>query len=152
MRPLQGLDACVEAQLPLASRLAAADALRATLWRTSIVFVFAAGLAGYLASRWVTGPARRLLAAVAGASRGETDPAIVASGPAEMQALGAAMHSLSSDVSRRLNNAETARREAEAASAAKDQFVAMLSQELRTLVTTVNEWIHDVPGTRASGS
>jgi hypothetical protein len=151
MRPVPGLDACVEARLPLAPELAAADALRASLWRIGIIFAAVAAFAGYLASRWVAVPARRLLAAVAGVSRGEADPAIVPSGPSELQALGAAMHSLSSDVSRHLSSADTARREAEAASAAKDHFVAMLSQELRTLVTTVNDWIHDIPGTRASG-
>jgi hypothetical protein len=150
VRPVPGLDACVEARLPLAPALAAADGLRGTLRRLGFVLAVVAGFAAFLVSRWVTTPAHRLAAAVAAVSKGEADRAIVPSGPSELQALGEAMQTLSSDVARRANDAEIARREAEAASAAKDQFVAMLSQELRSLVTTVNEWIRDVPGTQAS--
>ena len=144
-RPVAELGACVDAYMPLAPALAPAERLRETLIGAGLLFTAVAGVFALVLAYWVRASARRLAVAAAGIGEGSPDVVVVPSGPSELRALGVAMQSMSGKVTRRIRAEEMARREAEAGSAAKDRFVTMLSQELRTLVTTVQEWFQSRP-------
>ena len=139
--PVEALGVCVDAHIPVDEALAPAMVLRDALVRWSALFILAGALLSLMAAHWVAAPVRRLAAAAAQVQRGDFNQAITLAGPSEVRSLSIAFRTMADHLARLVAREQAARKDAEAANAAKDRFLAMVSHELRTTLTAVLGWI-----------
>lgn len=145
--------ACVGASLRYDEALAPAEQLRKDLGQRVAWFVIGAIALSLIAAHWISAPIRRLALSARRLQGGHFDRTIPLGGPSEVRALGRAFGAMSHDLEELVGREQTARRDAENANRAKDDFLATVSHELRTPLTAVLGWahllrVHDVPQDR----
>ena len=140
-RPLPVLgDACVVARIDHAEVIAPAQRLRADLMTRSAWFVLIGVVLSLVAAQWISAPVRRLAASARTLQTGRFDRPLPLGGPSEVRALGLAFNTMANHLAELVAKEQAARREAEAANSAKDDFLARVSHELRTPLTAVLGW------------
>ena len=145
--------ACVGARLGYDAALAPAERLREGLFQRVAWFVVVGVLLSLIAAQWIAAPIRRLARSARRLQGGHFDRTAAIGGPSEVRALGRAFDAMSNDLAELVGKEQAARREAENANRAKDDFLATVSHELRTPLTAVLGWahmlrVHDVPPDR----
>jgi signal transduction histidine kinase len=140
-RPVPALgDACVTASIAYDDMLAPAERLRAALVARGTWFVIVAVVLSLLAAQWIAAPVRRLAQSAHALQAGRFGPPIRLAGPSEVRALGRAFNAMSDDLAALVASEQTARRHAEQANHAKDDFLAAVSHELRTPLNAILGW------------
>lgn len=140
-RPLPVLGgACVVARMDYNETVAPAEKLRADLLTRSAWFLAIGVVVSLVAASWISAPVRRLAASARTLKTGRFDRPLPLAGPSEVRALGSAFNAMGNDLAELVAKEQAARREAEAASQAKDEFLARVSHELRTPLTAVLGW------------
>lgn len=141
LQPLAELGgACVVARLGYDVTLAPAEQLREDLFRRVAWFVGGGIILSLIAAQWIASPIRRLAQAARRLQGGHFDARTVSGGPSEVRALGRAFDAMSHDLEDLVGKEQAARREAEKANRAKDDFLATVSHELRTPLSAVLGW------------
>ncbi|HET7694133.1 MAG TPA: ATP-binding protein [Vicinamibacterales bacterium] len=141
LQPLAELGgACIAARLGYDETLAPAEKLREDLFRRVAWFVGGGIALSLIAAHWIAAPIRRLAQAARRLQSGRFDARRVSGGPSEVRALGRAFHAMSHDLEDLVGKEQAARREAEKANRAKDDFLATVSHELRTPLSAVLGW------------
>jgi signal transduction histidine kinase len=140
-RPVGALGtACVGATLRYDEALAPAEQLRQDLGQRVVWFVLVGIVLSLLAAHWISAPVRRLALSARKLQSGQFERPLRLGGPSEVQALGRAFNAMSNDLAELVAREQTARRYAEDANRAKDDFLATVSHELRTPLTSVLGW------------
>jgi signal transduction histidine kinase/CheY-like chemotaxis protein len=132
--------ACVGATLRYDEALAPAEQLRKDLGERVVWFVLGGIFLSLLAAHWISAPVRRLALSARKLQTGHFDRPLRLGGPSEVQELGRAFNAMSNDLAELVAQEQTARRYAEDANRAKDDFLATVSHELRTPLTSVLGW------------
>lgn len=141
LQPVKELGgACIAARLGYDDTLAPAEKLREDLFRRVAWFVGVGIVVALLASHWIAAPIRRLAQSARRLQKGRFDSRKVSGGPSEVRALGRAFDAMSHDLEDLVAKEQAARREAEQANRAKDDFLATVSHELRTPLSAVLGW------------
>ena len=139
--PLPALgDVCVDAHVSYDEAVAPAEQLRAELARRGVVFALLGVFVSLIAAQTIAAPVRRLVAAAGALQEGHFDVAVPVRGPKEVRELGRAFSVMAAELSMMMKGEQAARREAEAANRSKDQFLAMLSHEMRTPLSAILGW------------
>jgi signal transduction histidine kinase/CheY-like chemotaxis protein len=140
-RPLPALGgACVVARMDHAETVAPAQRMRAELLTRSAWFVVVGVILSLIAAQWISLPVRRLALSARTLQTGRFDRPLRLAGPSEVRALGRAFNLMANHLAELVAKEQAARREAEAANHAKDDFLARVSHELRTPLTAVLGW------------
>jgi signal transduction histidine kinase/ActR/RegA family two-component response regulator len=140
-RPVEVLGtACVGARLRYDEAMAPAEQLRKDLVERVMWFVLVGVVLSFLAAHWIASPVRRLALSARKLQSGQFERPLPLRGPSEVQALGRAFNAMSNDLAELVAQEQTARRYAEDANRAKDDFLATVSHELRTPLTSVLGW------------
>jgi signal transduction histidine kinase/CheY-like chemotaxis protein len=140
-RPLVALGtACVGARLRYDEALAPAERLRDDLVQRVAWFVLIGVVLSLVAAHWISAPVRRLARSARKLQAGQFERPLRLGGPSEVRALGRAFNAMSNDLEELVAREQTARRYAEDANRAKDDFLATVSHELRTPLTAVLGW------------
>jgi signal transduction histidine kinase/ActR/RegA family two-component response regulator len=140
-RPLQPLGTvCVAANLGYEEALAPAERLRVDLFARGSWFVLIGTMLSLVAAHWIAGPVRRLAASARNLQAGRFDRPIPVAGPSEVRELGRAFNAMGNDLAELVAKEQAARRVAEDANHAKDEFLATVSHELRTPLNAILGW------------
>ena len=140
-RPIPALDgACVVARVDYADVIGPAQQLRTDLIERSAWFVLIGVVLSLIAAQWISAPVRRLATSARTLQTGRFDRPLPLGGPSEVRALGLAFNTMGNHLAELVAREQAARREAEAANHAKDDFLARVSHELRTPLTAVLGW------------
>ena len=146
-RPLAVLGAtCVGASLDYAEALEPAQRLRENLAERVAWFAVIGVVLSLAAAHWIATPVRRLARSARKLQGGQFERPLPLGGPAEVRALGAAFNAMSNDLAELVAKEQAARRDAEEANRAKDDFLATVSHELRTPLTAVVGWAYMLRG------
>jgi signal transduction histidine kinase/ActR/RegA family two-component response regulator len=138
--------ACVGATLGYALAVAPAERLRAALVQHGTWFALVGVVLSLVAAQWISAPIRQLAQSARKLRTGMFERPIPVGGPSEVRALGTAFNAMGNDLAELLAREQAARRDAEDASRAKDEFLATVSHELRTPLTAVLGWAHMLQG------
>jgi signal transduction histidine kinase/ActR/RegA family two-component response regulator len=140
-RPIPVLrNACVVARMDYRETVAPADRLREDLFIRSGWFLIIGVVLSLVAAQWISAPVRRLAASARALQTGRFDRPLPLAGPSEVRSLGRAFNVMGNNLAELVAREQAARREAEAANQAKDDFLARVSHELRTPLTAVLGW------------
>ena len=140
-RPIPVLgNACVVARMDYQETVAPADRLRQDLVIKSGWFLVIGVIVSLVAAQWISAPVRRLAASARALQTGRFDRPLPLAGPSEVRSLGRAFNVMGNNLAELVAREQAARREAEAANQAKDDFLARVSHELRTPLTAVLGW------------
>ena len=140
-KPIPALGgACVVARMDYAETVAPAQRMRADLLTRSAWFVVIGVILSLIAAQWISLPVRRLALSARTLQTGRFDRPLPLAGPSEVRALGRAFNTMANHLAELVAQEQAARREAEAANQAKDDFLARVSHELRTPLTAVLGW------------
>ena len=140
-RPIPALGgACVVARMDYDETVAPAQRMRADLLTRSAWFVIVGVILSLIAAQWISLPVRRLALSARTLQTGRFDRPLPLAGPSEVRALGRAFNVMANHLAELVAKEQAARREAEAANQAKDDFLARVSHELRTPLTAVLGW------------
>jgi signal transduction histidine kinase/ActR/RegA family two-component response regulator len=140
-RPIPALGgACVVARMDHQETVAPAQRMRAELLTRSAWFVVVGVILSLIAAQWISLPVRRLAVSARTLQTGRFDRPLRLAGPSEVRALGRAFNVMANHLAELVAKEQAARREAEAANQAKDEFLARVSHELRTPLTAVLGW------------
>ena len=140
-KPIPALGgACVVARMDYDETVAPAQRMRADLLTRSAWFVIVGVILSLIAAQWISLPVRRLALSARTLQTGRFDRPLPLAGPSEVRALGRAFNVMANHLAELVAKETAARREAEAANQAKDDFLARVSHELRTPLTAVLGW------------
>ena len=140
-RPIAALGgACVVARMDYGETVAPAERLREDLIIRSGWFLVIGIVVSLVAAQWISAPVRRLASSARTLQTGRFDRPLPLAGPSEIRALGSAFNAMGNNLAEMVAREQAARREAESASQAKDDFLARVSHELRTPLTAVLGW------------
>jgi signal transduction histidine kinase/ActR/RegA family two-component response regulator len=140
-RPIPVLgNACVVARMDYQETVAPADRLREDLFIRSGWFLIIGVVLSLVAAQWISAPVRRLAESALSLQTGRFDRPLPLAGPSEVRSLGRAFNVMGNNLAELVAREQAARREAEAANQAKDDFLARVSHELRTPLTAVLGW------------
>src|SRR6185503_20717168 len=98
----------------------------------SILFVLVGTLIALVLARTTTRPLARLAETARSLEGGRFDAPVPIAGPSEVRQLGRALSAMAKSVGELVQREHDARLDAESANRTKDEFLAMLSHELRT--------------------
>ena len=140
-KPIPALGgACVVARMDYDETVAPAQRMRADLLTRSAWFVVVGVILSLIAAQWISAPVRQLAQSARTLQTGRFDRPLPLAGPSEVRALGRAFNVMANHLAELVAKEQAARREAEAANQAKDDFLARVSHELRTPLTAVLGW------------
>jgi signal transduction histidine kinase/ActR/RegA family two-component response regulator len=140
-RPIPALGgACVVARMNYEETVQPAQRMRAELLTRSAWFVVVGVILSLIAAQWISLPVRRLALSARTLQTGRFDRPLPLAGPSEVRALGRAFNTMANHLAELVAKEQAARREAEGANQAKDDFLARVSHELRTPLTAVLGW------------
>jgi signal transduction histidine kinase/ActR/RegA family two-component response regulator len=140
-RPIPALGgACVVARMDYDETVAPAQRMRSDLLTRSAWFVIVGIVVSLIAAQWISLPVRRLASSTRALQSGRFDRPLRLAGPSEVRALGHDFNVMANHLAELVAKEQAARREAEAANQAKDDFLARVSHELRTPLTAVLGW------------
>ena len=140
-RPIPVLgNACVVARMDYLETVAPANRLREDLIIRGGWFLIVGVVLSLVAAQWISAPVRRLAASALSLQTGRFDRPLPLAGPSEVRSLGRAFNAMGNNLAELVAREQAARREAEAANQAKDEFLARVSHELRTPLTAVLGW------------
>jgi signal transduction histidine kinase len=132
--------ACIEARIDYDEVVAPAFELRADLARRGFVFALMGVLVSLALAHLIASPVRKLVDSARALQGGDFGREVPIGGPREVRLLGQAFAGMAAELAAMIEGARAARRQAEAANRSKDQFLAMLSHEMRTPLNAILGW------------
>jgi signal transduction histidine kinase len=139
---------CVDAHLSHEEALVPAGKLLVDLLTPAALFAAMGGVLALFAAHWMTAPVQRLAASARALRGGDFARPIPTGGPLEVRALAEALATMARALGEQMTLERSARQEAETANHAKDEFLAVLSHELSTPLTSTLGWTRLLRGGR----
>ncbi len=140
-RPVESIGGgCIDAHITYSTLLDAAEQIRTGLITRGAMFSLVGIMLSLLAAYRIAAPVRRLARSARAIQSGKFSEPIPVGGPSEVRALGQALRSMSSELTKLVTTEQSARLDAESANRSKDKFLAIVSHELRTPLNAVLGW------------